>query len=101
MTVMTTASGIFRGPDLQNAMPVPHIDDVVGEPDEQMLEHARSIAVGDETEPDPDARMRMASMLYAATGWDIFPEIATDREYVSRLWAEDWDSPEDAIYDTD
>lgn len=22
------------------------------------------------------------------------------RSYVSRLWAEDWDSPEDAVYDT-
>lgn len=22
------------------------------------------------------------------------------RAYVSRLWAEDWDSPEDAVYDT-
>lgn len=23
------------------------------------------------------------------------------RAYVSRLWAEDWDSPEDAVYDSD
>lgn len=46
----------------------------------------------------PDAVVRMAEMLHDLTGWD-FPEIPTDREYVSRLWAEDWDSAEDSTYD--
>jgi hypothetical protein len=45
--------------------------------------------------PLPDARQRMAAQLYAATGWDIFSEASAERPYVSRLWAEDWDSPED------
>ena len=32
---------------------------------------------------------------------DLFdPEDAAVRDYVSQLWAEDWDSPEDEIYDT-
>ena len=42
---------------------------------------------------------RMAERLHELTGWEIFPEIPTDREYVSRLWAEDWDSPEDSAGD--
>jgi hypothetical protein len=45
--------------------------------------------------PDPGARLRMAAALHGVTGWDIFPELSDDRAYVSRLWAEDWDSPED------
>jgi hypothetical protein len=28
------------------------------------------------------------------------PDAAAIRVYVSRLWAEDWDSPEDQIYDS-
>lgn len=46
---------------------------------------------------DPHARERMADLLHRATGWDLF--VPGDREYVSRLWAEDWDSAEDAVYD--
>lgn len=29
----------------------------------------------------------------------ILDEEVTERGYVSRLWAADWDSPEDSIYD--
>lgn len=47
--------------------------------------------------PDPDARARMAAVLYRLTGWETFG--GDERAYVSRLWAEDWDSPEDSIYD--
>lgn len=47
---------------------------------------------------DPQARNRWATKLHEMTGWE-FPEISADREYVSRLWAEDWDSPEDSVYD--
>lgn len=46
---------------------------------------------------DPMARNRIAAALYRATGWEVFAE--DERAYVSRLWAEDWDSPEDAAYD--
>lgn len=31
---------------------------------------------------------------------EVAQEIAAEREYVSRLWAQDWDSPEDSTYDT-
>lgn len=29
----------------------------------------------------------------------VIREDAPERDYVSQLWAEDWNSPEDAIYD--
>lgn len=32
------------------------------------------------------------------TGWDV-PDRETERDSLSKLWAEDWDSPEDAAYD--
>jgi hypothetical protein len=98
MTVMTTASQISW--DFPKVVHPPRVADVSG-PKGKLVEHARSIATGEALKPDPDARVRMASKLHAATRWDIFPELASDREYVSRLWAEDWDSPEDAIYDTE
>lgn len=34
-----------------------------------------------------------------ATTTDDIDWATFDRMYVSTLWAEDWDSPEDAIYD--
>ncbi|HXP21635.1 MAG TPA: hypothetical protein VN840_18485 [Streptosporangiaceae bacterium] len=64
------------------------------ETDEQRL---RALRAGVVPRPDPDARDRMATMLYHITGWDLFG--AGERAYVSRLWAEDWDSPEDSAYD--
>jgi hypothetical protein len=48
-------------------------------------------------QPDPGARARIAGILYRITGWEMFA--ADERAYVSRLWAEDWDSPEDSVYD--
>ena len=54
------------------------------------------------TKPDPHARARMAAILYEITRWDVFADAddeVDERAYVSRLWAEDWDSTEDAIYD--
>lgn len=51
---------------------------------------------------DPLARLKMATLLWAATRWNIFPELdETDRDAVSRLWAQDWDSPEDVRHDED
>jgi hypothetical protein len=47
--------------------------------------------------PDPTARSRYARLLYAITGWEVFG--GDERGYVSRLWAEDWESPEDSAYD--
>ena len=49
---------------------------------------------------DPMARLRMATLLHEATGWDIFPEL-DERAQVSRLWAQDWDSLEDVRHDED
>ena len=49
---------------------------------------------------DPTARARMAAAMHELTGWAVFAEDDADqRAYVSRLWAEDWDSAEDAAYD--
>lgn len=64
-----------------------------------MSEYLHRFMEGQAPRPDPEARTRMASLLESVTGWHIFPEAAADRAYVSRLWAEDWDSPEDAVYD--
>jgi hypothetical protein len=61
--------------------------------------HADRITMGEAPRPDHTARRRMAQLLQDMTGWDIFPEADQDRKYVSRLWAEDWDSPEDSQYD--
>jgi hypothetical protein len=99
MTVTTTAPRISWDSSPREVHP-PQVAEV-GEPRVKLVQHARAILAGEAVRPDPDARVRMASMLHDATGWDIFPELPTDREYVSKLWAEDWDSPEDAIYDTE
>jgi hypothetical protein len=64
------------------------------EADEQRL---RALQVGVPLRPDPDARDRIATMLYQITGWEMFG--ASERPYISRLWAQDWDSPEDSAYD--
>lgn len=62
-------------------------------------DHVDRITVGESPKPDQSAHRRMAELLHHATGWDIFPESSYDRSYVSRLWAEDWNSPEDSVYD--
>lgn len=64
------------------------------EADEQRV---RALRAGVPPRPDPDARDRIATMLYRITGWEMFG--AGERAYVSRLWAQDWDSPEDSAYD--
>lgn len=100
MTVTTTALMVSWDTDVPRSMHPPLV--APADPgDDQLAEHAQSVVAGEVDHPDPNARVRIASMLYSVTGWDIFPELATDRDYVSRLWAEDWDSPEDAIYDTE
>lgn len=60
--------------------------------------HVRALRVGEPPRPDPGARARIAELLYEITGWEAFSGNG-DRAYVSRLWSEDWDSPEDAAYD--
>jgi hypothetical protein len=62
--------------------------------DDQRL---RELRAGVPPRPDPDARDRIATMLYRITGWEMFS--GGERAYVSRLWAQDWDSPEDSAYD--
>ena len=99
MSVTTTASHAAWHMDVPEVAHPPLLVDS-GEGDERLDEHAQSITAGEAPEPDPDARIRWALVLHHVTGWD-FPELATDRDYVSRLWAEDWESPEDAIYDTE
>jgi hypothetical protein len=100
VTVTTTALLVSWDTDVPRTVHPPLVAPADA-PGDQLDEHARSIEDGEAVQPDPDARIRMANMLHSVTGWDIFPELATDRDYVSRLWAEDWDSPEDAIYDTE
>jgi len=60
--------------------------------------HVRALRADQPPRPDPGARARMAGLLYEITGWETFSS-NSDRAYVSRLWSEDWDSPEDAAYD--
>jgi hypothetical protein len=99
MSVTTTAFRVAWHMDVPEVATPPLLADA-GEGDEQLDEHAQSITTGEAPEPDPDARIRWALVLNHLTGWD-FPELPTDRAYISRLWAEDWESPEDAIYDTE
>lgn len=66
----------------------------VPEADEQRI---RALSAGAPPRPDPEARDRLASMLYQITGWELFG--TNERDYLSRLWAQDWDSPEDSAYD--
>lgn len=66
-------------------------------PEEVSEADIQRISAGEEPSGDPQARQRLAQVLYRITGWEIFGD--GERSYVSRLWAEDWDSPEDAIYD--
>jgi len=95
MTLMTTAPAEAWEVELTERQPLPRI--IHTEPD---ADHVDRIARGEDAlNPDPTARRRMASLLQSATGWDIFPELEPDRAYVSRLWAEDWDSPEDSAHD--
>ena len=60
--------------------------------------HVQALSTGEPLHPDPDARFRLATVIYRITGWEIFTG-DDERAYVSRLWAEDWDSPEDSAYD--
>jgi hypothetical protein len=60
--------------------------------------HVRALSTGEPLRPDPGARARIAGVLYEITGWEAFSSNG-DRAYVSHLWSEDWDSPEDAAYD--
>lgn len=57
----------------------------------------RRITTGETSNGDPHARERLARLLYQITGWETFG--GDERAYVSRLWAEDWDNPEDSAYD--
>lgn len=41
---------------------------------------------------------RIAELLDRITGWELFGG-GDERAYVSTLWAEDWDSPEDSAGD--
>jgi hypothetical protein len=61
---------------------------------EERVEALREVQV---SRPDPGAHDRIAAVLYRITGWELFGD--DERAYVSRLWAEDWDSPEDTVYD--
>lgn len=89
--------------ETQSTLPVisPSVADSIQPPQLDVdKEHVERIKRGAEgVDPDPSARSRMAALLQSVTGWDIFPELSPDRLYVSRLWAEDWNSPEDSVYD--
>ena len=68
--------------------------------DTALSEHMQRLTVRVPVAGDPTARLRIAAALHRLTGWDVFADDAeAERAYVSRLWAEDWDSPEDAVYD--
>ncbi|MGH3965073.1 MAG: hypothetical protein ACRDRY_17745 [Pseudonocardiaceae bacterium] len=64
--------------------------------------HSQRILEGEETPPAPDARAKLAALLHKVTRWPMFLEHGDEeaaRTYVSRLWAEDWDSGGDSVYD--
>lgn len=68
--------------------------------DAALSQHMQRLTVKVPVTGDPTARYRIAAVLHRMTGWDTFSDDAeAGRAYVSRLWAEDWDSPEDAVYD--
>jgi hypothetical protein len=91
-----TTSTIDHADYLTAASVAPAIPDLT--PDDVPEADVQRIRRGKEKpEGDPDARQRLASALYRITGWEIFG--GDERAYVSRLWAEDWDSPEDSAYD--
>lgn len=96
---MTTASTVDHVSYLPEAATTPVLRAVTLEDVQQADEqHVRALSTGEPLHPDPDARIRLAAALYRITGWEIFGG-ADERAYVSRLWAEDWDSPEDSAYD--
>jgi hypothetical protein len=66
-------------------------------PDKVPEADIQRIRVGEKPTGDPAARERLGRLLYRITGWEMFG--GDERAYVSRLWAEDWDSPEDSSYD--
>jgi hypothetical protein len=68
--------------------------------DAALNQHMQRLTVKVPVAGDPTARFRLAAILHRLGGWDVFADDAeAERAYVSRLWAEDWDSPEDAVYD--
>jgi hypothetical protein len=97
--MMTTGSTVDHASYLPEAVITPVVRavtlDDVQQADEQ---HVQALFTGEPLNPDPDARFRLAAVLYSITGWEIFGG-ADERAYVSRLWAQDWDSPEDSAYD--
>jgi hypothetical protein len=94
MTASTAPRGGYLTPPAVTPV-VPRLTpDRAGEADEQRVSALRA---GVPVRPDPDARDRIATVLYHITGWEMFG--ASERAYVSRLWAQDWDSPEDCAYD--
>jgi hypothetical protein len=67
--------------------------------DEGFLRRVERLMQSTPTQGDPLARARLAAVLFQVTGWEVFADENDERAYVSRLWAEDWDCPEDAVYD--
>ena len=68
--------------------------------DTALRQHMKRLTVSVPAIGDPAARFRIAAALHRLTGWDVFSvDAEAERVYVSKLWAEDWDSPEDAVYD--
>lgn len=91
-----TASTLDHADFQSSASVVPPSPDL-GSADIPESAELRIVSGTDVTPPDPGARERLAQMLYRITGWEVFG--GDERAYVSRLWAEDWDSPEDSVYD--
>lgn len=42
----------------------------------------------------------MAALLFDIAGWEV-SGLPGDREYISQLWAHDWENDDDALYDND
>ena len=93
-----TASTVEHVPYWPGVMAIPDTprltSDDTADVDEQRV---RELSAGAQLRPAPDAPARWARLLYGLTGWEMFNP--GERGYVSRLWAQDWDSPEDAVYD--
>lgn len=96
MSVMTASTADYAdyAAEAEVARPV-----LVLVPSEVTAADAQRVLSEPETSGDPCARLRLAEILYRITGWEVFG--ADERAYVSRLWAEDWDSPEDSAYDAE
>jgi hypothetical protein len=107
MTVMTTDHGQWSPPVLDLVPPELAVGGALTDPtsaaeqppvDQALVEHMRGLLDGSRRSlPDARARARIAAALFRTTHWSIFDD-HDERAYVSRLWAEDWDCPEDAAY---